>query len=502
MSEQILNTTLHTLDAIMASVSEEIYVFDSISMQLISSSASVQKNLGCSLEELQTLSYSEIFHEFSSAKLKSYISQIRESGQAVTCCTSQKRQDGSVYATTLKMQLANHDNNETLVVIGFTPAAQMDVSRLFSEPEVHSPTEAHSHTLGYKMPGLIYQLRRSNDKLSFHYLSAGCQDLLGLAPESLQRDAALFSELILPEDRTSFFLSMYNSAKTMKVWNWEGRIWIEDCQDVKWINFRSTPRKIANDVIQWEGIMTNITQSKNEKNEIERAHHLLAELTAHMAQINEQDRQRIAREIHDDLGGNLTAIKIGLAAITKRLSPNQTLLLAKTKQLEDIVDQTVEATHRISSDLRPDILNLGIVAAIEWLAKQFNKNMGIDCNFITDEEDIPVTSEQSIALFRICQESLSNIAKHANASLVTITLTTSELGIELQVTDDGIGISPADHHKTNAFGLRGMTERVSILNGNLSISPAATRGTRISAWLPLTENDSYAEVQYTYPSYA
>lgn len=498
MSEQILSTTLHTLDAIMAGVTEEIYVFDCTTMQLVLASASAQNSLGGSWQELQALAYSEIFQGLPLEKLRSYISQIRTTGQAVTCGASQKRLDGSVYSTNLRMLLANHDNKEALIVIGLTPTTQMDASRPMGEPEVRPSSDALSHTIDYKMPGLIYQLCRSHNKLSFHYLSAGCKALLGLAPEALQRDATLFSALILAEDRTSFFLSMQNSAETMTVWNWEGRIWIEESQDIKWINFRSTPRKVADDVIQWEGIMTNITQSKNEKNEIERAHHLLAELTAHMEQINEQDRQRIAREIHDDLGGNLTAIKIGLAAITKRLDPNQTLLLAKAKQLEDIVDQTVEATHRISSDLRPDILNLGIVAAIEWLARQFKKNIGIECTFITNAEDIPVTSEQSIALFRICQESLNNIAKHAHASLVTITLSTSALEVELQVADDGIGISPSNHHKANTFGLRGMAERISILHGNLSISSAASKGTLISARLPLTGDDSYAEHQYGY----
>ncbi|MEO8417577.1 MAG: histidine kinase [Methylophilaceae bacterium] len=493
-----MSTSLHTLDVIMAGVTEEIYVFDSATLQLVSSSASVQKNRGLSWQELQALAYSDIFQDIPLKKLTSYISRIRKTGQAVTCSASQKRQDGSAYSTNLKMLLANHDNRDALIVIGLTPCTQVDAHRPIGELEVRPPAEALAHSIDYKMPCLIYQLCRSHNKLSFHYLSAGCKALLGLAPGLLHRDATLFSELILPEDRASFFLSMQNSAETMTVWNWEGRIWIEESQDIKWINFRSTPRKIANDVIQWDGIMTNITQSKNEKNEIERAHHLLAELTAHMAQINEQDRQRIAREIHDDLGGNLTAIKIGLAAITKRLGPNQTLLLAKAKQLEDIVDQTVEATHRISCDLRPDILNLGIVAAIEWLARQFKKNMGIECTFISNAEDIPVTSEQSIILFRICQESLNNIAKHANASLVTITLSTSELEIELQVSDDGIGISPTDHYKTNTFGLRGMTERVSILNGSLCISPAAGKGTLISARLPLTGNDSYAEIQYSY----
>lgn len=502
MSEQILSNTLHTLDAIMAAVTEEIYVFDPATMQLASSSASAQKKLDCHLEELQAFTFADVFQEPSLEKLQDYVTQIRTTGQAVTCSANLKRMDGAAYSTNLKMLLARHDNKEALIVIGQPIPEQMDANRPLGEAEAHSPADAASQTIGYKMPGLIYQLRRSNNKLSFHYLSAGCQALLGLTPESLQRDATLFCELILQEDRTSFFLSMHSSAEKMTVWNWEGRIWIEECQDVKWINFRATPRKIAADVIQWEGIMTNITQSKNEKTEIERAHQLLAELTAHMTQINERDRQRIAREIHDDLGGNLTAIKIGLAAITKRLGPNQALLLAKAKQLEDIVDQTVEATHRISSDLRPDILNLGIVAAIEWLAKQFKKNMGIDCHFVANEEDIPVSSEQSIALFRICQESLNNIAKHANASLVTITLTCKMHTVELQVIDDGVGISPADQHKTNTFGLRGMAERISILNGNLSISSTASKGTQIFARLPLTRNDGYADGQYNYSSYA
>jgi signal transduction histidine kinase len=270
------------------------------------------------------------------------------------------------------------------------------------------------------------------------------------------------------------------------VWNWEGGLWIQKWQDIKLVNLRATARINALGNVQWGGVITNITQSLNEKREIEESHKQLAELSSHMSLVKEQERLRIAREIHDDLGGNLTAIKMGLTSLLNALPKDEKILIEKTKQLELIVDKTFDDAHRITSDLRPNVLELGVVAALEWQANEFEKQIGIPCDFLTNDENIDLNSDKAIVLFRICQEATSNIAKHAKANLVDIKLISLENYVTMTVHDDGVGIIPANKLKKNAFGLRGMAERVSSVGGELSIESLKGKGTTITVKIPIS----------------
>jgi signal transduction histidine kinase len=230
--------------------------------------------------------------------------------------------------------------------------------------------------------------------------------------------------------------------------------------------------------------MTNITQSKNAKHELEKSRRELVELTAHIHKIKEQERSAIAREIHDDLGGNLTAIKMGLSTIIKRLTDGKAVQLEQAESLKSILDSTFEAVHRISSDLRPNALDLGIVAAIEWQAKEFEKQLGITCTFSCNQSEIPVTTDQGITLFRIFQESLSNIAKHANASHVAVDLIAEAHDVVMTISDNGVGIKSGDTLKSDSFGLRGMRERVTALQGTFNVSQSKKQGTVITIKIP------------------
>lgn len=346
-------------------------------------------------------------------------------------------------------------------------------------------SESRFQTLVQHSPGLLFQLQLNvRGDISFVYLSERCKALLGVETSVLMASPGLFYAIMDAGDRAVLQESFISSGQTMSMLNWEGRAWIEEWQDTKWINMRATPRALADGTIQWDGIMTNITQSKNEKHELEQSRQRLAELSAHLTRIKEEERCRIAREIHDDLGGNLTAIKIGLASILKRIPSDQTVLIERARNLETIVDSTFEAAHRISGDLRPNILELGIVAALEWQTKEFEKQMGIVSHFSTNQPDESVTQDQAITLFRICQESMSNIAKHAHAENVEVRLLFKPDHIEMSIHDDGVGIAAGDMLKANSFGLRGMAERVAALQGQFTIGPAADKGTEVAVILP------------------
>ena len=321
-------------------------------------------------------------------------------------------------------------------------------------------------------PALVYQFVLHPDgTMTYPSVSEGCTALLGLSVAELQQDAGRFVQLILPEDRKGWHDAMAASKATLAAWNWEGRIRARGWDDVKWISLRATPLRLADGGVQWDGIMSNVTSSRREQER-------LAELTDHIQQAKEQERARIAREIHDDLGGNLTAIKMALAMLSARL-PDDPALRAKADYLDDLVDRTIDAVHRISLDLRPSTLDLGIVAALEWQAREFEGRLGIPCVFRSAERDVELDPDQAAALFRIVQEALTNIAKHAHATRVTLGLRRQRQHLTLSICDNGRGITPADRLKPQSFGLRGMSERARALGGTLALSQAPGGGTMV-----------------------
>lgn len=233
--------------------------------------------------------------------------------------------------------------------------------------------------------------------------------------------------------------------------------------------------------------MTNITQSKLEEREIKRSRAQLAELSAHVETVKEKERMRIAREIHDDLGGNLTAIKMALSLMVRRLPTEDATLAEKARYLDALVDRTIEAVHRISVDLRPGILDCGIVAAIDWQAKEFEKQLGIPCEVWSNREDIDLHPDQSTALFRIFQEALTNISKHADATRVSVRLKRTSQSVHLEIADNGRGIAATDRLKPKSFGIRGMVERAKALGGHLTVDNVPGGGSMVELEIPLTE---------------
>ncbi|TWI62077.1 histidine kinase/DNA gyrase B/HSP90-like ATPase [Pseudoduganella lurida] len=379
--------------------------------------------------------------------------------------------DGMPCPVALRLAHVGHEGRACVLAIAEdeTPAAALqDVQARFDAIVSHTP-------------GLVYQFRREPDGgVSFPYLSEGCLALLGLHAAELATHPERFAALVLPDDRQSYLDSMASSATTLWSWNWEGRIWIEAWKDVKWINLRATPHVLPGGAVQWEGIMTNITESKQEQLEVRASRARLAELTAHIEKVKEQERTRMAREIHDDLGGNLTAIKMALAMLAARLPEGDAVLAEKAAYVDELADRTIDAVHRITLDLRPSILDFGLVAALEWQVKEFAAQAGLACSFQSNEKDVELDPDQATALFRIVQEALTNIAKHANASRVTVRLHCTRTQVSVKVTDNGRGIRASDRNKAGSFGLRGMAERARALGGTLTLSDAPEGGTVVA----------------------
>jgi signal transduction histidine kinase len=345
-------------------------------------------------------------------------------------------------------------------------------------------SEARFKSIVSNVPGMVFKLVLSDGgRYSFIYVSDGCQALLGVPAQRLVDDPEAFLTLVVPEDLPSFTDSMQVSALDCTSWNWEGRILPTYSAQVKWVNLRASPRAQEHGRL-WDGVISNITQSKLSALELQRAHEQLIELSEHAERAKEEERARIAREIHDELGGTLTAIKIALLQLEKRLPAGSDLALKHARSTMVMVDAAIDATRRISTELRPGILDLGIVAAIEWQAAEFEKRMEIPCRVACAEREIPLAGETSIALFRIFQEALTNVAKHAGgASQVEVELESNDSDVRLLVHDDGRGTARAVPGKQRGFGILGMQERAHKLGGEASVR-TGSGGTTVTVRLP------------------
>ncbi len=211
----------------------------------------------------------------------------------------------------------------------------------------------------------------------------------------------------------------------------------------------------------------------------------LRALAARLISIREEERTRIAREIHDELGQVLTGLKMDVIWLAKQLGKDPKVLREKTDSMSALIDSTMHLVRRISTGMRPEILDdMGLIAAIGWQAREFQKRMGIRCRLSLPADAPAVDAELSTAVFRIFQEILTNIARHARASSVSVNLRISDNRLTFKVTDNGIGISDAAVHARESLGLLGMQERAQFFGGEVSIQGAPGRGTTVAVSLP------------------
>jgi signal transduction histidine kinase len=221
--------------------------------------------------------------------------------------------------------------------------------------------------------------------------------------------------------------------------------------------------------------------------ELKRSQELFRNLSAHLQVVREEERTRIARKIHDDLGQALTALKIDLSWLDKKLANKQDLIGEKLQSMVTLVNETVETVQNVSEDLRPGILDdFGLPAALEWQAEEFQKRTGMECRTSVPAGEFDLNKEKSTNLYRIVQESLTNVIRHANATKVEINLHEEDGKLVLEVVDNGKGITQAAISDSKSFGLIGIKERVHSLGGKVYITGAPNEGTRLMVRIPIS----------------
>lgn len=232
--------------------------------------------------------------------------------------------------------------------------------------------------------------------------------------------------------------------------------------------------------------MQLFAQTKTQASQLSESREQLRRFAGHLQSAREQERTQVAREIHDELGQLLTGLKMDLAWLRKKLPQKKSLLIDKANSMSQLLDQSIQTVRKISPQLRPSVLDsLGLTAAIEWQLHEFRTRNEKQCNVRSHLEEVQLDPQRSTALFRIFQEGLTNITRHARANHVEISLRKEGRYVVLEVADNGIGIDPGMILDPKSLGLLGMRERALLLGGQVVVGRTLQGGTSVTARLPI-----------------
>jgi signal transduction histidine kinase len=234
------------------------------------------------------------------------------------------------------------------------------------------------------------------------------------------------------------------------------------------------------------GYARDITERKKAEIELKESHKELRELTAHLQTIREEERTHIAREVHDVLGQQITGLKMDMTWLNKKITDKDKSTEERFKEMLSLADEMVKTVRKISSELRPGILDdLGLIPALEWQSSEFEKRTGIKCYFTSNNTLPDIDKKNATGIFRIYQEMLTNVARHAEATEVDAAITSDAGAIRLTIADNGKGMNLEEMKLKKTLGITGMKERAAMMKGTLTVQPRAEGGTMVILSVPV-----------------
>ena len=393
--------------------------------------------------------------------------------------TSCLRADGSILPADVSLSFLRFRDSEYLVVY------LTDVTDRRRALAALQESEARLQGIAANVPGLVFRLERApvTGQIDFAYISEGSESLVGYAPAAIaHRDMGLRS-LVHPDDKASYHRTQDQALDTDSDWSWQGRIVTRQGKQ-RWAEIKAITRQLEDGAYVWDGIVWDITESKRIELELADSREQLRELSAHLESVREEEKARIAREVHDELGQMLTVLKLETSMCELAYAQLDPGLNERLNSMKRLIAQLFQLVRDVATALRPPILDAGIASAIEWQARRFEARTQIPC-LVQVPENLPALSDaKAIGLFRILQEALTNVMRHAQAHTVELTLALEGDELCLTVADDGVGFVAATGRPTS-FGLVGMRERVLIMGGRLVLESEPGEGTSLKVWVPL-----------------
>jgi two-component system, NarL family, sensor histidine kinase UhpB len=352
-----------------------------------------------------------------------------------------------------------------------------DITKRKRAKDVLRPSEEHLRLIIDTIPTMAWTVRPDG---AVDFINQRSLDYFGL---SLEEEIKEPTRSIHPEDLPRVMEKWLADLAAGKSSEDEMRLRQAD-GEYRWFLVRTVPlRDELGNIVKWFGTSTDIQDRKQAEDALRHSLDELRALAARLQSVREEERTRVAREIHDELGQALTAIKLEAASLIRELrgakqQSNRAEAIAK------LADETIQAVRRISTELRPGILDdLGLAAAVEWVAEEFQARTGTNVQLTLPGVDFAIDREHATALFRILQEILTNVARHANGTQVNVRLLKEEGSLILQVHDNGRGVSK-EELSGRSLGILGMRERALLLGGELTISGAPAFGTTVTVRIP------------------
>ncbi len=326
--------------------------------------------------------------------------------------------------------------------------------------------------------------------LEFTFVSREAEVVLGYPVQEWTSNPTFWMDHIHPDDEDWALSFCKKSAADKKPYEFEHRMISRDGRVVWLRNFVNVLTKTET-VSLLIGVMIDITREKQSEEKLNKSREQLRSLSAHLQSVREEERTKVAREIHDDLGQVLTALKMDLALLNRGMLETSAVVPRKELMEEigsmcKLVDQTIKTVRRICTELRPEVLDhLDLKAAMEWQIQEFLTRSGVTCEFNSNIQSVSLDRDSATALFRIFQETLTNVARHSNASHVKILLEENDDKLTMEVSDNGRGITEENLANSKSFGLMGMKERAFLLGGEVNIVGVPGKGTTVTVRISL-----------------
>jgi PAS domain S-box-containing protein len=383
--------------------------------------------------------------------------------------------------------LVTHVRSAPLVLangqlVGYVVTCE-DVTEQKAAAEARRRAEGQYRQLVESMDAVVWRAAGDPPRLTF--VSQQAEDIFGREARALVGGELPVADLTRPEDVAAITADIATVRQRHAALQHEFRIRTADGRE-RWL--RSLLRRVPDSAEPGEiiGVTFDVTELRCAQEELARSRQQLRDFASELQTIRERERTHIAREIHDELGQALTGLKMELAWLRTKLPKRSTKLVETAEHMVAQVDRTIETVRRIASALRPSVLDsLGLVAALEWLVREFERNTRMRCTLRVFDDRAEPGPERSTAVFRIVQEALTNVARHGNASSVEVTVARDGADLLVAVRDDGCGISAEAAHGSRSLGILGMRERAIASGGELAITAAPGGGTIVTVRVPL-----------------
>ncbi len=370
------------------------------------------------------------------------------------------------------------------------PAYEELEARLAEAEAALNEREEQYRLLSENIPVVVYSALPDEHSTSL-FVSGGIVALTGYSAQEFLEAPELFGAMLHPEDREYVWEKIAEHRERKTALDVEYRIVTRD-KTVKWVRNRGTPTlDAAGEIVRIDGLMEDITERRRAQRRLQRSEQELRTLAERLLAVREQERLEVARTVHDELGQAATALRFDLAWLVGELRQvaDETLrqrLEARTLDMLGQVDTVLQTVRRVAAEQRPAVLDdLGLAAAVEWYVAEFERRTRIRCDLSLPSEETAFGPDRSIAVFRILQEALTNVARHAGASRVAVALRRDDDHLVLEVTDNGRGITEEQRSGLRAFGLLGMRERAMAFGGEIQVAGSQGAGTTVTLTIPL-----------------